>query len=168
MTDDHSPTPITILIADDQEYLREGIRGILAGQPGMSVVGAAKDGTEALQMTLDLKPSLLLLDIHMPGMNGIDVAKQVRLKQPAIAQLVEDTIMHFDARRYCLLAWCIMPNHIHVVVEPTDGNRIGAIVHSWKSFSAKQANHSRPQWRVLASGLFRQVHSRRRSPHAHY
>ena len=62
------------------------------------------------------------------------------LKQPAIAQLVEDTIMHFDARRYCLLAWCIMPNHVHVVVEPTDGNRIGAIVHSWKSFSAKQAN----------------------------
>ncbi len=63
------------------------------------------------------------------------------LKQPAIAQLVEDAIMHFDARRYCLLAWCIMPNHVHVIVEPTDGNRIGAIVHSWKSFSAKQANH---------------------------
>ena len=62
------------------------------------------------------------------------------LKQPAIAQLVEDAIMHFDARRYCLLAWCIMPNHVHVVVEPTDGNPIGAIVHSWKSFSAKQAN----------------------------
>ena len=62
------------------------------------------------------------------------------LKQPAIAQLVEDAIMHFDARRYCLLAWCVMPNHVHVVVEPTDGNRIGAIVHSWKSFSAKQAN----------------------------
>ena len=62
------------------------------------------------------------------------------LKQPPIAQLVEDAIMHFDARRYCLLAWCIMPNHVHVIVEPTDGNRIGTIVHSWKSFSAKQAN----------------------------
>jgi REP element-mobilizing transposase RayT len=62
------------------------------------------------------------------------------LKQPAIAQLVEDAIVHFDARRYCLLAWCIMPNHVHVVVEPSDGNRIGGIVHTWKSFSAKQAN----------------------------
>jgi REP element-mobilizing transposase RayT len=62
------------------------------------------------------------------------------LKQPYIARLVEDTIMHFDARRYCLLAWCIMPNHVHVVVEPICENRIGAIIHSWKSFSAKQAN----------------------------
>ena len=62
------------------------------------------------------------------------------LKEPAIAQLVEDTILHFDARRYCLLAWCIMPNRMHVVVEPAGGHRIGAIVHSWKSFSAKQAN----------------------------
>lgn len=99
MTYDNTPTPITILIADDQEYLREGIRGILAGQPGMSVVGAAKDGTEALQMTLDLKPSLLLLDIHMPGMNGIDVAKQVRLKQPSIALLL---LSQYDDMAYVL------------------------------------------------------------------
>jgi REP element-mobilizing transposase RayT len=62
------------------------------------------------------------------------------LEQPAIAQLVEDAIMHFDARRYCLLAWCVMPNHVHVIVEPIDGNRIGAIVHAWKSFSATHAN----------------------------
>lgn len=62
------------------------------------------------------------------------------LEQPAIAQLVVDAIMHFDARRYCLLAWCVMPNHVHVIVEPIDGNRMGAIVHAWKSFSAMQAN----------------------------
>ncbi|HEY6981054.1 REP-associated tyrosine transposase [Reyranella sp.] len=57
---------------------------------------------------------------------------------------------YFDGKRYRLLAWCIMPNHVHVVVEPADGQTLGAIVHSWKSFSAKQANgilgRSGPFW----------------------
>mgnify|MGYP001045754962 CR=1 FL=1 len=62
------------------------------------------------------------------------------LGQPAIARIVEDAMLHFDGERYRLLAWCIMPNHVHVVVEPIEGHRLGAIVHTWKSFSAKQAN----------------------------
>ena len=64
------------------------------------------------------------------------------LKEPAIAQLVEDAILHFDGQRYRLIAWCIMPNHVHVVVEPIDGNGLGSIIHTWKSFSAKQANRA--------------------------
>jgi REP element-mobilizing transposase RayT len=72
------------------------------------------------------------------------------LRQPSIAQVVEEAVLHFDGQRYRLLAWCIMPNHVHVVVEPIQGGRIGSIVHSWKSFSAKQANHvlgrSGPFW----------------------
>lgn len=72
------------------------------------------------------------------------------LGDPAIADLVQDTILHFDGQRYCLLAWCIMPNHVHVVVEPGVGHSLGAIVHSWKSFSANQANRmlrrSGPFW----------------------
>jgi REP element-mobilizing transposase RayT len=62
------------------------------------------------------------------------------LKEPSVAQVVEEAILHFDGRCYRLLAWCIMPNHVHVVVEPIEGNHIGGIVHSWKSFSADQAN----------------------------
>src|SRR5216684_2535502 len=62
------------------------------------------------------------------------------LKDAAIAQLVEDVILHFDGQRYRILGWCIMPNHVHVIVEPMSGNSLGAIVHTWKSFSAKQAN----------------------------
>lgn len=68
------------------------------------------------------------------------------LDQPAIARLVEDAILHFDARRYCVIAWCVMPNHVHVIVEPIEGNRIDAIIHTWKSFSATHAN------RLLARG----------------
>jgi REP element-mobilizing transposase RayT len=62
------------------------------------------------------------------------------LEEPAIASILQDAILHFDSQRYRLLAWCIMPNHVHVVVEPIGGSSLGGIVHSWKSFSAKEAN----------------------------
>ncbi len=72
------------------------------------------------------------------------------LKQPLVARLVEDAIMHFDGERYRLLAWCIMPNHVHVVVEAADGHSLGTIVRSWKSFTANRANkalgRSGPFW----------------------
>jgi REP element-mobilizing transposase RayT len=62
------------------------------------------------------------------------------LKQPAIAELVEDTLLHFDGQRYHLLAWCIMPNHVHAMIEQVQGERLGEIVSSWKRFSARRAN----------------------------
>ena len=62
------------------------------------------------------------------------------LKEPTIAELVQEALMHFDGQRYRLLAWCIMPNRVHAVIEPMAGRSLGAIVHSWKSFTAKEAN----------------------------
>ncbi len=62
------------------------------------------------------------------------------LRQPAIAQLVADALRHFDGQRYRLHAWCIMPNHVHVIVEPLPGHALPALLHSWKSFTAKAAN----------------------------
>ncbi len=62
------------------------------------------------------------------------------LKEPAVAGLVQEALVHFDGQRYRLLAWCIMPNHVHVVIEPMAGHSLGGIVHSWKSFTAKEAN----------------------------
>jgi len=62
------------------------------------------------------------------------------LAQPEIASTVEEALLHFDGTRYRLLAWCIMPNHVHAVVELQAGGRLHAIVQSWKSFSAKRAN----------------------------
>jgi DNA-binding NarL/FixJ family response regulator len=79
---------IRILIAEDQEYLREGIQRILAAQPALEVVGTAKDGVEALGQASELLPDLLLLDIHMPHMNGIEVAQRVRAAYPTIGLLL--------------------------------------------------------------------------------
>jgi REP element-mobilizing transposase RayT len=62
------------------------------------------------------------------------------LRQPEIASLVIDALRCFDGQRYRLHAWCVMPNHVHVVVQPLPGNALAAIIHGWKSFTAKTAN----------------------------
>ena len=77
----------SVLIAEDQEYLREGISNILAAQPGITLLGAAADGLAAYQMALDLLPQVLLLDIHMPGLNGLAVAERIRTQCPEIGLL---------------------------------------------------------------------------------
>jgi REP element-mobilizing transposase RayT len=72
------------------------------------------------------------------------------LKRPDIASMVEDALIHFDGARYRLLGWCIMPNHVHVVIEIVDEHSLTGIVGSWKSFTAKRANsqigRSGPFW----------------------
>ena len=62
------------------------------------------------------------------------------LLDPQIATMVEDSLLHFDGERYRLIAWCVMPNHVHTVLMPLDGHTLGAIIQTWKSFSAKHAN----------------------------
>jgi menaquinone-specific isochorismate synthase len=62
------------------------------------------------------------------------------LRNPRIADEVANTIRHFDEKRYRLFAWCVMPNHVHVVVRLFPTEDLAAVVHSWKSFSSKRAN----------------------------
>ena len=64
------------------------------------------------------------------------------LRRPEISAIVEDSLIHFDGERYRLLAWCIMPNHVHTVIEPMGDHGLGIIVQAWISFSAKQANRA--------------------------
>ena len=62
------------------------------------------------------------------------------LSDDRIAKLVADALAHFDGERYTLLAWCIMPNHVHVVVQPKDGVDLPDLLRSWKTFTAREAN----------------------------
>ena len=57
-----------------------------------------------------------------------------------IAQVVANALNHFAEKRYRLFAWCVMPNHVHVVFQPFPGYSLSGILHSWKSFTAKRAN----------------------------
>jgi len=62
------------------------------------------------------------------------------LKRDDLAQLVADALKFFDGNRYELIAWCVMPNHVHVVVKPLGDHTLPEILHSWKSFTANKAN----------------------------
>jgi putative transposase len=62
------------------------------------------------------------------------------LRQERIAAMVQNTILFHDGERYRLIAWCIMPNHVHTVIEVLEGWSLERILHSWKSYSVHKAN----------------------------
>ena len=62
------------------------------------------------------------------------------LALPRVARFVEAALLHFQGQRYVLHAWCVMPDHIHVLVTPFEGRPLGEILHSWKSFTANEVN----------------------------
>ncbi len=68
---------ITVLLVDDQELFREGVRVIVDAQDGMSVVGSAGDGLEAVRLVDELEPDVVLMDIRMPEMDGVEATRQV-------------------------------------------------------------------------------------------
>ncbi len=72
------------------------------------------------------------------------------LKEPKVAKVVQDALLHFEGKRYLLSSWCIMPNHVHLVVTPLSGHDLSTVLHSWKSFTANRINQMKvrtgPLW----------------------
>jgi DNA-binding NarL/FixJ family response regulator len=79
---------LRILIADDHTVVRFGLKTILNSQEGWEVIGEAKSGAEALALTIQLEPDVVILDINMPGMNGLDALKAIRERLPATRAVV--------------------------------------------------------------------------------
>jgi DNA-binding NarL/FixJ family response regulator len=90
---------LRILIADDHKLFRDGLRTLLEQQPGLTVVGEAADGRELLELVATQKPSLVVLDVSMPGPNGLEAARRIHELHPAIR--IAMLSMHAD-RRYVL------------------------------------------------------------------
>ena len=85
---------IRVLIADDHAVLRSGLKVLLQTQAGIEVVGEAADGHEAINKTAELRPDVLLLDITMPGLGGLEALKTIKETVPATVILV--LTMHED------------------------------------------------------------------------
>jgi DNA-binding NarL/FixJ family response regulator len=73
---------IRLLLVDDHEVARRGIRSVLAGNPEIKVVGEAEDGEEAVNSAAELHPEIILLDISLPGISGIEAARSIRKVSP--------------------------------------------------------------------------------------
>lgn len=79
---------IRILIADDHTILRDGIRSLLSDVPEFQVIGEADDGHTAVQMACELEPDVILLDIAMPVLNGLEATRQIRRYAPRVKVLI--------------------------------------------------------------------------------
>lgn len=92
-----------VLIADDHPLFRDGMRALLEATAGTSVVGEAPTGEEAIRLAGELKPDLILMDLGMPGINGIDATRQIVTADPAMPVLMvtmfEDDVSVFAAMR---------------------------------------------------------------------
>jgi DNA-binding NarL/FixJ family response regulator len=80
--------PIRVLLADDHTLVRAGIRGLLAGLQDIEVAGEAGDGQEALRMSDSLRPDVVLLDVGMPGLNGLEVAGRLATLDASIRVVI--------------------------------------------------------------------------------
>jgi len=88
---------ISVLLADDQPLLRRGFRMILEAEDGVTVAGEAGDGAEAIELSRRCKPDVVLMDIRMPGTDGIEATRQITAAQPGVRVLVLTT---FDLDEY--------------------------------------------------------------------
>jgi DNA-binding NarL/FixJ family response regulator len=82
------PSEITCLIVDDHEVVREGLRLSLSRAPHIRVVGEAADGKAAIEMAERRKPNVVIMDVRMPGLDGLDATKELMQKEPKVAVLI--------------------------------------------------------------------------------
>jgi len=92
---------VTVLLADDHRIFRDGLRPLLSAQDDFQVVGEAEDGLQALELARELAPDIALLDVSMPGLNGLEVTRRLAQDSPGTRAVILS--MHSD-RRFVLEA----------------------------------------------------------------
>ncbi len=76
------PTPISILLVDDHTVVRQGLRAFLEAQPGIEIAGEAENGLQAVELALQTAPDVVLMDLIMPGMDGVEATRRVKAASP--------------------------------------------------------------------------------------
>ncbi|MFI7320667.1 response regulator [Streptomyces venezuelae] len=96
-----APAPVRVLVVDDQRLIRDGIASLLGARPGITVLGTAPDGREAIAKTLELRPDVVLMDVRMPGMDGVEAAAVLSAETPECRVVMLTT---FDDEEYVVQA----------------------------------------------------------------
>ena len=100
-TDEAPDAPIRVLIAEDQALLRTTLAALLEAEPGMRVVGLAEDGARAVALAAELRPDVILMDIQMPGLTGIEATTRI-CADPALAATRVLILTMFEIDDYVL------------------------------------------------------------------
>ncbi len=144
---------IRVLVADDQELVRTGFRLILAGEPGISVVGDAADGRAAVELTRSLRPDVVLMDIRMPVLDGL-AATQALVADPDCASRVL-VLTTFDDDGYVFAA--LEAGASGYLLKDAPAEQLVAAIHVVASGEAILAP-------AVTTRLVREVATRRRDP----
>ena len=141
-----------ILLADDHGIVRRGLKSLLESQPGLEVIGEAADGLEALRLCGELSPDLLIVDITMPKMNGIEVASRVQKLDRVPAVIILS--MHAD-ESYIMRALAAGARG-YLIKDATDEDLIPAV----KAVAAGKPFFSPTVTAVLMEDYVRQLRAR--------
>ena len=114
----HNAAKLNVLLVDDQRLMRDGLRTLLELEPDMTVAGEAADGEEALARFRETRPDVVLMDVRMPGMDGVEATRRLRAMDPAAKVIILTT---FDDDEYVF-----------------EGLRAGAVGYLLKALSGEE------------------------------
>lgn len=143
---------IRILIADDHAMVRRGLRSLLSAYPDLEIVGEAEHGAAALRMTLELKPEVVLLDILMPGPDGVEVAQQIHREAPECRIMI---LTAYENQEYVVRA-LRAGAYAYLLKSAADENLVESIrlVHQGKHLlSPELIDQVMREFQVLAQGV---------------
>jgi len=140
---------LRVVIADDHTVVRQGIRGVLEGVDGLEVIGEAGNGLEALDLVRELTPDIVVLDVNMPGLTGLEVAGQLRDEGSGARVLILS--MHDDPEYVLQAVRAGADGYVLKDVAPAELRDAVVAIHQGREYFASQVTQQ------LSVGLRREI-----------